>query len=100
MRSRVWRSRSKNFPTKRASCRGCSIGLRRFARKAICRAGDNLVLFYQQYLPMIPQRRGDEASEFCMKMYARGIKLFKSTGNQALADQYTQLLAKLKSSSG
>ncbi len=34
-----------------------------------------------------------------MKMYTRGIKLFKNTGNQALADQHTQLLAKLKSSS-
>lgn len=57
---------------------------------------DNLVLFYRDYLPMVPQARGDRVSPFCVQMYERGIAIFKSAGNKDLADMYTAQLAKLK----
>ena len=60
------------------------------------RTDGNLVLFYKEYLPMIPPLRGDRASPFCMQMYERGIAIFKSSGNTDLADLYTAELSKLK----
>lgn len=62
------------------------------------RSDEHLVRFYQDLLPMIPQRRDGRPSAFCMKMYERAIERFKSLGRIDLANQYARLLAALKGS--
>ena len=40
-----------------------------------------LLNFYKMYLPKIPKMRGSRPSEYCIKMYERGIKRFKEAGD-------------------
>lgn len=57
----------------------------------------HLISFYSSYLPKVPQRRGDRASPFCIKMYERGIMRFEQAGANNEANKYKGLLAQLKS---
>jgi hypothetical protein len=55
-----------------------------------------IVRLYQQLLPKIPQKRGGAPSDYCMEMYARGIKRFREAGLEPLAQAYEAQLAVLK----
>lgn len=61
-------------------------------------AGDeqDLITFYQQFLPKIPRTRGGRPSKYCIAMYRRGIKRFEEVGRQDLAGALSQELAKLE----
>jgi len=56
-----------------------------------------LIAFYGEFLPLIPTKRGEESSKYCMQMYERGIKKFQEAGQPQLAAAYQQKLAQLKS---
>jgi hypothetical protein len=56
----------------------------------------NLIKFYSTFLPKVPQRRGDEPSKYCIKMYERGIKRFEQAGATNEANKYKALLAQLQ----
>jgi len=60
-------------------------------------AEDQLVAFYADFLPRIPKRRGNMASDYCMAMYRRGIERFKAAGAEKLVATYESELAKLVS---
>lgn len=68
--------------------------------EAICKtaggADAQLVQFYQEFLPMIPQMRGNEPSKYCMDMYDRAIKRFTELRQPELAQLYTAQLAALR----
>jgi len=51
-------------------------------------AGQQVVRFYQQFLPQISPKRGSRASPYCMTMYRRGIQRFKEAGATQLANAY------------
>lgn len=55
-----------------------------------------LLDFYKVFLPKIPQKRGDESSKYCMKMYERAIERFKAAGDVQQATRYQNELNKLK----
>ena len=59
---------------------------------------DKLLLFYQQFLPMIPKARGDRPSPYCMQMYQRAIDRFKKAGQTQTATSLETQLAQLKAS--
>jgi hypothetical protein len=59
-------------------------------------ADEQLIRFYQQFLPLVPQRRGDSPSEYCMKMYERGIERFQKAGQTQLAQALTAQLDQLR----
>lgn len=56
-----------------------------------------LIKFYQEFLPTVPPRRGDRPSEYCMKMYQRGIDFFNKQNQPELATLYQGKLEELKS---
>jgi hypothetical protein len=64
--------------------------------KGVEGSGPLLVQFYQSFLPLIPQKRGDRPSPYCMKMYEQGIARFKEHGQPALAQAYEVKLANLR----
>jgi hypothetical protein len=64
--------------------------------KAAGGADAQLVQFYQEFLPLIPQKRGDEPSKYCMAMYDRAVKRFTELKQVELAQLYTAQLAQLK----
>ena len=59
---------------------------------------DKLLLFYQQFLPMIPKARGDRPSPYCMQMYQRAIDRLKKAGQTQTATSLETQLAQLKAS--
>ncbi|MBN2475343.1 MAG: hypothetical protein JXB62_12085 [Pirellulales bacterium] len=63
----------------------------------ICRLaagqGNDLLDFYQAFLPKIPRMRGDRLSEYCVEMYERGITRFREGGRPELAQFYQAQLA-------
>lgn len=58
-------------------------------------AQKHLANFYQQFLPKIPQRRGNRPSAYCMDMYERGIKCFRAAGLEPMVRLYQTQLAAL-----
>ena len=49
---------------------------------------EQLVTFYQQFLPRIPQKRGDAPSPYCLEMYKRAVDRFREAGATQLAQLY------------
>jgi hypothetical protein len=56
----------------------------------------DLVDFYKQFLPLVPQRRGDEPSPYAIAMLQRGIDRFKEAGDLQTAQACAAQLSKLK----
>lgn len=56
----------------------------------------DLVNFYSQFLPKVPQRRGDEASPYAIAMLERGLNRFQEAGETQLAQACKDQLSKLK----
>jgi len=55
-----------------------------------------LALFYRNFLPKVPQMRQSRPSNYCMKVYERGIAVFLKNGLMELAQVYQMQLATLK----
>jgi hypothetical protein len=66
----------------------------------ICAAADrgpqDMAAFYQRFLPLVPQRRGDRPAPYCIAMYQRGIASFRAAGQEALAQRYEAELQRLR----
>lgn len=60
-------------------------------------ANEKLVQFYQEFLPLVPTKRGNDPSKYCMSMYERGIQQFQQAGQAPLAQAYQGKLQALKS---
>jgi hypothetical protein len=59
--------------------------------------GPKFVLqFYEQYLPMVPRKRGDRASPFCVQVLERALKRFQDAGQGQKAQAVQMELARLK----
>lgn len=58
--------------------------------------GPQLVQFYTQFLPLIPQKRGNRPSEYCIEMYQRAIALFQKNNQPQLAQLLQMELAKIQ----
>ncbi len=58
--------------------------------------GQLLAQLYQQILPRIPPKRGNEASKYCIEMYEKGIEQFRAAGLLPLAQFYEAELLKLR----
>ena len=70
--------------------------------ESLCDSPDHkaaLIAFYGEFLPLIPTKRGEESSKYCMQMYERGIKKFQEAGQAQLAQAYQLKLAQLKTQS-
>ncbi len=69
--------------------------------EAICdkdeKLGSQLITFYKKFLPRIPTKRGSRPSKHCIKMYQRGIAVFKRLGDTAAASFYQAKLSDLES---
>lgn len=55
----------------------------------ICRdidgAEPQMLKFYTEYLPLVPKKRGNEVSDYCVTIYTRAIKRFQEAGREDLA---------------
>jgi len=60
-------------------------------------AETQLLNFYRQFLPMIPKKRGDRPSSYCIEMHQRAAKRFRQAGQEAAAQQLEMQAAALKS---
>ncbi len=63
-------------------------------------ASDHLVGFYATFLPLIPQMRGNRPSDYCMKMFERGIQRFRQYEQAQLAQTFEAQLAKIRAGMG
>ena len=59
-------------------------------------ADQQLLRFYQEFIPMVPQKRGNEPSPHCMRMLERAIAKFNSAGQPQQAQGLAVQLAALK----
>jgi hypothetical protein len=59
-----------------------------------------LTKFYVEILPRIPPRRGDEVSDYCVKMYQQAVDFFKKTGKAKEADALELQMNRIKSGRG
>ncbi|MCU0878673.1 MAG: hypothetical protein MUF06_12880 [Pirellulaceae bacterium] len=66
------------------------------AEAALPDADKHLVTFYTEFLPMIPQLRGDRPSPYCIETYERAIALFQARGQPQLAQLLQIELANVK----
>jgi hypothetical protein len=66
------------------------------AEAALADADKHLVTFYTEFLPMIPQLRGDRPSPYCIETYERAIALFQARGQPQLAQLLQIELANVK----
>ncbi len=64
--------------------------------KGVKGADQKLVLFYQEFLPLVPQKRNDAPTKHCLQMYQRGIDRFEQAGQAGLAQTWGAQLALLK----
>ena len=55
--------------------------------------------FYVKFLPLIPKRRGDEVSKYCVAMYEQGVEYLQSNGRLADAARLKLQLAAVTGSS-
>lgn len=56
-----------------------------------------LAQFYGEFLPKVPQTRGDAPSEYCIAMYQRAIPVFQRAGQTQLAANYETAVTRMKS---
>lgn len=59
-------------------------------------ADQQLLRFYQEFIPLIPPKRGDDPSPYCMRMLERAIEKFKAAGQTQQAQGFATQLAALK----
>jgi hypothetical protein len=59
-------------------------------------ADAQLLSFYQEFLPLIPRKRGDSPSTYCVAMHERAIARFKAAGHLAAAQVCELQLAQVK----
>lgn len=59
-------------------------------------ADQQLLRFYQEFIPMVPQKRGNAPSPYCMKMLERAIEKFTAAEQAQQAQVYAAQLATLK----
>ena len=52
--------------------------------------------FYLKFLPLIPKRRGDDVSKYCVSMYEQGIAFLEANDKAAAAASLKQQLSALK----
>ncbi len=68
--------------------------------EAICAdvdgAQEHLVPFYHSFLPLIPQKRGNRPSPYCIQMYERAVKKFQDAGQLQLAQLYAVQLERIR----
>lgn len=64
--------------------------------KGVKGADAKLVQFYQQFLPLVPQKRGDTPTKYCLEMYQRAIDRFTAAGQTGLAQTWSAQLTFLK----
>jgi hypothetical protein len=60
-------------------------------------SGPQLVQFYTQFLPLIPQKRGNDPSEYCIEMYQRAIALFQKNNQPQLVQTLQAELTRIQS---
>ncbi len=67
--------------------------------EALCQGNnarqEQLLLFYKQFLPLVPRMRGDEPSKYCIDVYGRAIDRFKKGGQPQFAQILELQLAQL-----
>lgn len=61
-------------------------------------ADQQLLRFYQEFIPLVPQKRGKDPSPYCMRMLERAIEKFTAAGQAQQAQVYAAQLATLKAS--
>ncbi|NUQ61852.1 MAG: Ig-like domain-containing protein [Pirellulales bacterium] len=61
---------------------------------------EQLVRFYQEFLPKIPQMEGNAPSPYCIEMFERAIKRFKKAGRDELAQAGEAQLVLIKAGRG
>ena len=59
-------------------------------------ANEQLLRFYAEFLPMIPQKRGERPSPYCIEMYERAIERFRAGGKESVARMWQAQLALLR----
>lgn len=59
-------------------------------------ADQQLLRFYQEFIPLIPQKRGNDPSPYCMRMLERAIEKFTSAGQAPQAQGFALQLATLR----
>jgi hypothetical protein len=61
------------------------------------KGGDaEVVQFYQEFLPLVPQKRDKTPTPYCLKMYRRAIERFKEAGQVGLAQTWSAQLTLLE----
>ena len=72
--------------------------------EALCKEAEtsqnDLVRFYQEFLPKIPQMRDDRPSPYCIEMFERGVQRFQEAGQEQLAKACEAQLALIKAGRG
>jgi hypothetical protein len=67
--------------------------------EALCQGNGNrqeqLLLFYKQFLPLVPRMRGADPSKYCIEVYQRAIDRFKKGGQPQFAEVLEGQLAQL-----
>lgn len=61
-------------------------------------ADQQLLKFYAEFIPLVPQKRGDAPSPYCMRMLERAIEKFTAAGQAQQAQLYATQLAQLRAS--
>lgn len=59
-------------------------------------ADQQLLRFYQEFIPLIPQKRGNDPSPYCMRMLERAIAKFTAAGQAQQAQGFAVQLAALR----
>ncbi len=62
--------------------------------------GPQVIDFYRQFLPLIPVKRGNSPSKYCIEMYQRAIERFRKYGKEPAAQQLEMQLAALMGTEG
>lgn len=55
-----------------------------------------IIKFYTEYLPLVPKKRGNEVSDYCVAIYTRAIKRFEQAGRTDLAQAVSLELQRLQ----
>jgi hypothetical protein len=61
---------------------------------------EQLLRFYQEFLPRIPQMRDNRPSPYCIEMFERAIERFKEAGQEQVAKVYEAQLALIRAGRG
>jgi hypothetical protein len=59
-----------------------------------------VIQFYTEYLPLVPKKRGNEVSDYCVTIYNRAIKRFEQSGRNDLAQAVSLELQRLQAGGG